>query len=149
MILRPPNKTELSEVSELCLRSKAYWGYDEAFMISCRDELTLTEADLCNDKVAVAEDRIGLAGVVQVSNDQTGCYLEKLFVDTDRIGQGVGKILYEWSISAAREFGAKELIVEADPDAAPFYERMGCQRKGQANSGSIQGRILPRYVHIL
>lgn len=118
-------------------------------MAACRDELTLTEADLDNDKVIVAQDQRGLAGIAQVSNDQAGCYLEKLFVDTDRIGEGVGKELYNWSLAAAREFGAKELIVEADPDAAPFYERMGCKKNGLAKSGSVSGRSLPRYVHKL
>ncbi|WP_108811280.1 GNAT family N-acetyltransferase [Sphingorhabdus sp. Alg231-15] len=149
LILRSLGSTELSAASELCLRSKAYWGYDEAFMASCREELTLTEADLTDDKVIAAEDRSGLAGIAQVSNGPTGCYLEKLFIDTDRIGQGIGKQLYDWSLATARDLGAKILIVEADPDAAPFYERMGCKRDGQAESGSVPDRILPRYVHIL
>ncbi len=118
-------------------------------MASCREELTLTAADLTEAQVVAAEDRNGLAGIAQVSNDPTGCYLEKLFVDTDRIGQGIGKQLYDWSLATARDFGAKALIVEADPDAAPFYERMGCERDGQVKSGSVPGRVLPRYVHIL
>ncbi|MEP3224353.1 MAG: GNAT family N-acetyltransferase [Parasphingorhabdus sp.] len=149
LLLRFLDKAELLAASHLCLRSKAYWGYDEAFMASCREELTLTESDLINDNIVAAEDQSGLAGIAQVSKDQSGCFLEKLFVDTDRIGQGVGKQLYNWSLATARELGATELIVEADPDAAPFYERMGCERNGQAQSGSVQGRFLPRYVHKL
>ncbi|NJM35708.1 MAG: GNAT family N-acetyltransferase [Rhodomicrobium sp.] len=90
-----------------------------------------------------------MVGVAQVSIDATGCYLEKLFVAPERMGQGIGRSLFLWSLESAKNLGAKELIVEADPDAAPFYKRMGCERAGSAPSGSIPGRRLPRLVHNL
>ena len=37
-------------------------------------------------------------------------------------------------------------MIEADPDAAPFYRRMGAQDVGLAPSGSIPGRMLPKLV---
>lgn len=40
----------------------------------------------------------------------------------------------------------RQLTVDADPDAAPFYRRMGARDDGQAASGSIPGRLLPRLV---
>ncbi len=149
LTLRQPTPSDLAPASHLCLRSKGYWGYDEAFLAMCEDELTLTEADLARDPIIVAEDHKGMAGVAHVSLDETGCYLEKLFVDTDRIGQGVGRVLYDWACQAARGLGAQEMIVEGDPGAAPFYERMGCVPAGEAKSGSIEGRILPRFIHKL
>lgn len=149
LTLRPPQRSDLAPASRLCLRSKAWWGYDDAFHALCETELTLTDDDLANDKMIIAEDDRGMAGMAQVSRDETGCYLEKLFVDTDRIGQGVGRILYDWAIKAARDLRASELIVEADPDAVPFYERMGCIRAGEVKSGSIPGRTLPRLIHPL
>jgi hypothetical protein len=36
------------------------------------------------------------------------------------------------------------MIIEADPDAASFYERMGARYAGFAPSQSIPGRMLPR-----
>lgn len=115
-------------------------------MDACERELTLSESDLENDPIAAAEDEHGIAGIAHVSMDESGCYLEKLFVDTDRIGQGFGKVLFRWAIDAARTLEASELIIEADPGAAPFYERMGCIPAGQADSGSIEGRVLPRFI---
>jgi GNAT superfamily N-acetyltransferase len=147
--LRPLLGNELALASQLCLRSKGYWGYDEAFLDACKLELTLTESDLKNDPIIVAEDDRGMAGLAHVSTDESGCYLDKLFVDTDRIGQGVGQVLFEWSTKAARGLRASELIVEADPGAAPFYEKMGCIPAGQAASGSVGGRVLPRFVYRL
>lgn len=147
--LRPARLDELEDLTALCLRSKAYWGYDAAFMAACVDELTLTPEDLEQDPISVLEDQNGLAGVAQVSLDQDGCYLDKLFIDTDRIGLGYGKRLFLWALVAARGLGATELIIEADPDAAPFYEKMGCRRAGETPSGSVAGRVLPRFVHPL
>jgi hypothetical protein len=36
------------------------------------------------------------------------------------------------------------MIIEADPDAAAFYEHMGARHAGLAASWSIPGRMLPR-----
>lgn len=145
-ILRELIPSELAKASELCLRSKAFWGYDQAFMAACREELTLTERDLIGGRTIGVFDEKGLAGVAQIADDDDGTYLEKLFVDTDRMGAGFGRILFDWAKTAATNLGATELIIEADPGAAPFYERVGCVRAGDAPSGSVAGRVLPRFV---
>lgn len=147
--LRPARPDELETLSALCLRSKAYWGYDDAFLAACVDELTLTRTDLKQDEIVVIEDEKGLAGVAQVGLDDGLCYLEKLFIDTNRIGSGYGRVLFQWAIDAATRTGAREMIIDADPDAAAFYEKVGAVRKGDAKSQSIAGRVLPRFVYPL
>ena len=147
--LRPARPDELDRLSALCLRSKAHWGYDAAFMAACAQELTLTPLDLEADQVVVLEDADGVAGIAQVGMDQADCCLDKLFIDPSRMGLGYGTHLYVWALDAARELGAQELIIEADPDAAPFYEKLGAKRAGEIPSGSIAGRVLPRFVHPL
>ena len=148
-VLRPARSDELDDLSALCLRSKAHWGYDDAFMAACVTELTLTPQDLQTDQVAVLEDGDGIAGVAQISSEETGYYLDKLFVDPSRMGLGHGKHLYLWALKTARASGAETLIIEADPDAAAFYEKLGATRAGEAPSGSVAGRVLPRFVHPL
>lgn len=150
MILRPPRLDELPYLSDLCLRSKAVWDYDEAMLDAFKDELTLTEDDLESDVIIVAEDLRGVAGVAQLSFDESGSsYLDKLFVEPVRLGEGTGKMLYVWACRYAQGSGAKEMVIEADPDAAPFYVHMGAEPAGEAESGSIPGRLLPRLVHKL
>ncbi len=91
-----------------------------------------------------------MAGVAQLSFDDTGSsYLDKLFVEPVRLGEGTGKMLYVWACRYAQGSGAKEMVIEADPDAAPFYVHMGAEPTGEAESGSIPGRLLPRLVHKL
>lgn len=145
--LRPLRPDELPAAHALCLRSKAYWGYDSAFMAACREELRLTPEDLAADEVIAAADANGLAGLAQVSAKAPDSYLEKLFIAPEVMGLGLGRILYDWALGAAVRLGATRLIIEADPGAAGFYQRMGAEPAGTAPSGSIEGRILPRLVH--
>lgn len=146
LILRAARVDELEALTALCLRSKAVWGYDEAFMAACRTELTLTALDLNESDVQVAERDGVLIGLAQISVDGTQADLEKLFVEPAVLRSGAGRALFEWAAAAAREHGAATLIIDADPDAAPFYRRMGARDDGVAPSGSIPGRMLPRLV---
>lgn len=144
MRLRPARIEELDVLSALCLRSKAVWGYDKAFMAACRDELTLTPADLNETEVAVAEIDGNVLGVVQVSCEGAEAVLEKLFVEPDQLLAGAGARLFSWAVGKARELGAASLVIDADPGAAAFYRRMGAKDDGEAPSESIPGRMLPR-----
>lgn len=144
--LRPPQMSELELATELCLRSKAYWGYDTEFMSACVAELTLSREDLLRDEIILAFQEFSLVGVAQVSNGNEGCFLEKLFVDPFTMGKGVGRKLFDWSISVACRQGAEEIIVEADPGAVPFYYAMLCKEAGTVQSGSIPSRRLPRLI---
>ena len=141
--LRSPRIDELSAISDLCIRSKAYWGYDDAFMEACRSELTWVPSDLTDGRAAVASDDGGLRAVAQVTVSGDVADLERLFVDPAAMGDGLGRRMFEWAVSVARAEGATRMTIEADPDAAPFYKRMGAVEVGTAPSGSIPGRRLP------
>jgi GNAT superfamily N-acetyltransferase len=142
--LRPARPDEANLLTELCLRSKAVWGYDEAFMRACRAELTLLPADLAATSLQVAVDGNEVAGLVQVVVEGEKADLAKLFIAPSTLRAGVGRQLFDWAVKNARERGARWLWIEADPDAAGFYRRMGAIDDGVAPSGSIPGRLLPR-----
>lgn len=118
-------------------------------MAACREELTLTPDDLERDPVIVAESGGTAIGVAQVSMDDDGCFLEKLFVEPDIIGSGAGGRLFDWAVEAARGLGAQQMIIESDPGAEGFYLAQGARRAGEAPSGSVPGRVLPRLVYDL
>jgi GNAT superfamily N-acetyltransferase len=142
--LRDARQNELPGLSELCLRSKAVWGYDDAFMIACRTELTLRPDELQSTHIQVAERDCTVVGLAQVKVAGTDADLLKLFVEPALLGSGVGRLLFEWATATARGLGAVRMIIEADPGAAPFYEHMGARHAGFAASQSIAGRMLPR-----
>ena len=145
-ILRMPTLDELPALSALCFRSKAVWGYDNDFMEACRRELTIEPSELRSTSIAVAEKNGRIVGVAQIKVAGTEADLLKLFVEPTTLRDGVGRDLFVWAADQAASSGANRLVIEADPDAAPFYRRMGAQDCGHAPSGSIPGRMLPRLV---
>ena len=142
--LRNIRQNELSSVGELCLRSKAVWGYDDAFMAACRTELTLCLDDIQSTHLQVAERDSTVVGLAQIKVTGRDADLLKLFVEPALLGSGVGRSLFAWATAKARGLGAVRMIIEADPGATPFYERMGARYAGFAPSQSIPGRMLPR-----
>jgi len=145
-LIRAAVVEELPSLSELCLRSKAVWGYDAAFMAACRAELTFDPDDLVFSRIAVAEQGGRILGVAQVRMVGRDADLQKLFVEPAALRGGVGRALFAWAADAAGGMGASQMIIEADPDAAPFYRRLGARDAGLAPSRSIAGRMLPKLV---
>ncbi len=143
MHLRKARIKELSTLSDMCLRSKAVWGYDQAFIDACRVELTLGASDLAITSIVVAEVDGVVAGLYQLDVDGEAAELLKLYVESTQINSGIGRALFAAAAREAKERGANRLRIEADPNAAAFYQRMGAVRSGSAESGSIPGRFLP------
>ena len=143
LTLRTPGPDEAAALTELCLRSKAVWGYDAQFMEACRDELTITPDMLNSSYLQVAESDGCLIGVAQVTLETDFAELSKLFVEPARLRWGAGRQLLDWAARTARQAGATELVIGADPQAAGFYRRMGAIVAGTVPSGSIRGRMLP------
>jgi N-acetylglutamate synthase-like GNAT family acetyltransferase len=141
--LRDARQSELPTLSELCLRSKVVWGYDDAFMTACRAELTLRSDELQSTHLQVAERDLTVVGLAQVKVTSTDADLLKLFVEPALLRSGVGRLLFEWATAKARGLGAVRMIIEADPGSAPFYEHMGARYAGFAPSQSVPGRMLP------
>lgn len=145
-LIRAADIDELPALSGLCMRSKAVWGHDAAFLAACRAELSFHPDDLVSSRVAVAATADGILGVVQVRSAGSTADLAKLFVEPAAMRGGVGKALLAWAINAARAMEASVMTIEADPDAAPFYRRLGARDAGLVPSGSIPGRMLPKLV---
>ena len=143
-MIRAPTIEELASLSELCLRSKAVWGYNDEFLEACRSELSFDQGDLEMTRIAVADRGGKVVGVAQVKVRGNEADLLKLFVEPSALHHGVGRALFAWATHVAKEKGANRLIIDSDPGAAPFYRRMGAYDLGQAPSGSIPGRILPK-----
>jgi len=149
LLVREARPDELPSLSDLCLRSKAVWGYDDAFLAACRRELTLQADELDTTKVGVAEDSNGVAGLVQIKAVCKQADLLKLFVEPHMLRKGIGRQLFAWAVEQAGRMGARLVLIESDPEAAPFYRRMGARDVGVVASGSIPGRLLPRLAYEL
>ncbi|TDE97364.1 GNAT family N-acetyltransferase [Occultella glacieicola] len=143
--IRAARAGEAGLLSDLALRSKAHWGYDEAFLEACRPELTYTQAQIRTGGLLVAvgpDDRP--VGFYRIHGEPPDGELAALFVDPARIGTGVGGALLRHALAAADEAGYDSLGLDADPGAEGFYAHAGATTVGSTPSASIPGRRLPR-----
>ena len=140
MKLRPARPDEARLLSELALRSKAHWGYNDSFMAACKHELTIRRGEMAARHVTVAEVDGAVAGHYTIDGDELG----QLFVDPAHMGRGVGRVLWRHAVGTARKLGIETLSIDSDPFAEGFYLAMGATRVGSVPSGSIPGRELPR-----
>ena len=140
LAIRTARPGEEPLLSDLALRSKGHWGHDEAFLERARPELTVHPEHLVRWIVRVAERDGALVGFAAV--DPEARELEMLFVDPAAIGTGAGRALLADALDRAREAGLTELVIEADPDAEPFYRSQGAEPAGTRTSWST-GRELP------
>jgi GNAT superfamily N-acetyltransferase len=67
-----------------------------------------------------------------------------MFVEPAVKRAGVGRLLWVKLEREAARLGATAIGVNSDPEAVPFYLAMGAAVVGEAPSGSIPGRLLPR-----
>ena len=84
---------------------------------------------------------VGWFSLVEVPD---GFLLDNFFLLPAYIGSGVGRRMWEEALQRARGRGAKRLTLEADPNAAGFYERMGARLTGSVTAPGT-GRQLPTY----
>jgi len=141
--VRGARKDEGLILSDLALRSKAVWGYDEAFLEACRKELTVTGEYIQSSEVFVIEPSDTIVGFYALFGEVPNARLDFLYVDPGSTGQGLGRMLWEHAICHARNLGYHSFTIDGDPRAEPFYLRMGAERIGEVPSGSIAGRMLP------
>jgi len=148
--LRLARAGEAATLTTLCVRSKAHWGYDAEFMRLSADAITVAEDDIAAGRVLVAVDAANQTiGLVRVEPDGETAELGLMFVDPPAMGSGAGRMLFEAATRLARRLGARRMIILADPNAAPFYERMGARFVAHAPSDAIPGRLLPFYEYDL
>ncbi len=130
------------------MRSKAMWGYDDQFMALCLEELTVRPAFIEAGEVWVAEADgtiVGMLGLIpEIIDEDRLVELHMIFVEPGLSRSGIGRALWRHAEERAGALGGKGLALDADPNAVPFYERMGMRIVGEEPSGSIPGRMLPR-----
>ena len=150
VLIRNAKQGEGESLTALCVRSKAHWGYDAAFMKMSAAALAVSEADIAAGRVLVAFDAAGRTiGVACVAPEGETADLDVMFVDPPAIGSGAGRVLFKAAVALARKAGARRMTILADPNAAPFYERMGARFLRNAPSDAIPGRTLPLYEYDL
>ena len=142
--IRPAVAAEAAALTDLALGAKAAWGYDAGFMAACRAELTVDPDGIRRHPTYVIETGGRVLGFYQLRLDGVRAEVLMNFVAPEALRAGLGRRLWVHLEDTARAAGAVRLEVDSDPHAEGFYRAMGMQRSGEAPSGSIPERMLPR-----
>lgn len=129
--IRRASPHEAGFLNALTGRSTLHWGYDPAFLDWEPEALLVTPEFVTGSPVYVYQERGRVLGYYALLEKPPHWYLDKLFVEPDRIGTGLGKLLWLHAVATARELAISELLLDADPNAAPFYRAMGCEWLGE------------------
>jgi N-acetylglutamate synthase-like GNAT family acetyltransferase len=143
VLIRRARAKEAAALTALAFRSKAFWGYDKAFLEASGPDLTVEDELVRSGRVFVAERDRTIAGFASLGGEPPRLELVQLFVEPDFIGSGVGRGLVDHAVAEARRLGAVELVVESDPNAEGFYGAMGGERVGTVPSIVDPERQLP------
>ncbi|WP_417496768.1 GNAT family N-acetyltransferase [Maricaulis sp.] len=142
--LRPARPGEEAALSALCLRSKAYWGYDAAFMDAVAPYLRVTGDAIREGHATVAESADGVVlGVCQIDPAGHGGALDLLFIEPEAIGTGAGRALFEHAKAQLKALGLPVMTILSDPYAEAAYLHMGARRVEMRASDVFKGRELP------
>jgi GNAT superfamily N-acetyltransferase len=144
ILVRRAKREEADLLTDLVVRVKASWGYDEAFMTECREELTLTIEKMEAWTVWVAECDQKIAGLIALAPCDDRAEIEDFMVEPAFQGRGVGAALMTALLNECRRRGLRTIELDADPNAEPIYHRLGFVTVGRSESKSIPGRTLPR-----
>ncbi|MBV8723056.1 MAG: GNAT family N-acetyltransferase [Candidatus Eremiobacteraeota bacterium] len=141
--MRDARPDEAPILTQLALRSKRAWGYDDAFMAAIMPDMIVEPEYVREERAIVAIEGDVILGYVIVRSDGETAFLRDLFVEPTRFRQGIGKALFGRALEYARERGARSLQLCGDPNARGFYERVGMTKVGEEPSIAGGGRMLP------
>lgn len=148
---------DADRLTYIAMTAKQHWGYSDSFMQACAQELAVSSNKIKNENFSywtakLANTIIGFACICwqsELSNDPTTCELEALFVLPESMGQSIGKNLYDHVLKQVKAENYSTLLIQSDPYAQPFYEKMGADVLSIHPSESIPGRLLPLMSHIV
>lgn len=149
---RRARPVEASLLTDIARAAKASWAYPEEWLKEWAPELAFSAGYIASNPVFVVEVRDGSrdgvdegafdrepVGVVALEDGKSGPEIVHLWVLPAYQGSGLGRILVERAVREAHARGWPSLRILSDPNAAPFYERMGAVRVG-SHPAPVAGR---------
>jgi predicted N-acetyltransferase YhbS len=141
--IRPARPDEAGLLSDLAIRSKATWGYDQKFMAAVRRHLTWTPEQVSERPVFVLELGGRIVGFGSLLANGVDVELSDLWVEPSFMRRGCGRTLWRHACDTARSMGHRRILITSDPFAEPFYVAMGAVRIGDVPSDAVPGHMLP------
>ncbi|MEE4659154.1 MAG: GNAT family N-acetyltransferase [Halieaceae bacterium] len=129
-------QADLPAINGVIERAIMTWGLPDRVKRLSLPLYRYNETDLGHLEVWVAEDCGDIAGLAawesaeaaDLPEGRRGLLLHGLYVDPDRQGRGIGSRLLNACVARARELGLDGVLIKAQADAEPFFEKQGLER---------------------
>ncbi|WP_175734270.1 GNAT family N-acetyltransferase [Burkholderia ambifaria] len=143
-VIRACCPSDADQLTKLAFLSKAHWGYPKEWLDLWQGDLTVTPEMIEGSIAYVAEAEEQIIGFwVRASMDSNEPTRGWLFVHPAHMGQGVARALWSELRKEAAARGIRSFVIEADPNAVPFYLSLGAEKIGEKESTVIPGRFFP------
>ena len=150
---RKATDSDLNILNQLLYRSEAFWGFDKAFMEKFISLYRLTE-DILKHNIAWVmildengtDDIVGFFSLKPVKDYHE---LDYFYVKHDCLGQGLGKIMWQYMLTICCKHRIKELFWVTTPFALPFYQKMGASHTANVKSPVDGNRIIHQLKYVL
>jgi len=130
-------------LTEIALKSKAFWGYSDENLKNWTHDLTVSEQMIQELIVYKFVFETKIIGFYILNNPkEKNIELEFLFVLPNFIGKGFGNQLIHHAFKKAISLANETITLQADPNAVSFYQSKGFVIIDQKES-SIPNRFLP------
>ena len=140
VMIRPARPQDAQALTDLAVRSEAHWGQDADFMDTFRRVYAVTPAFIERNTAFVAEDARGLAGFYALVPEEDAVSLEYLYLDPGRLGEGLGRTLWQHMAAHCRTQAIREVRLVCGPEPRAFYLKMGAVETGEIESLVRPGR---------
>lgn len=132
LVIRPARKGEDVALSSLAVRSsQEQWGYSDEFMAWEPEAITVGPEHIRDMVTNVLEEDGRIVGFYVLREIEGSMELSRFMVEPDRIGMGFGRMLWDHAVKTAAGLGAQVITIDSDPNAEPFYQRMGASTVGE------------------
>ena len=148
--VRPARPEEQGDLSRLAVRATRHIGYDDVFIDRAIASLVIPFPMITSGNVLVAELSEGtVCGVIAVFAAPGLAHLHGIFVDPPHWRKGVGRRLFDAAAEHLRDKNSGAILINAEPSAVPFYERMGAVRIGESPFYPSPDLVLPILLYLI
>ena len=135
--VRAARTADADALTRLARISKAHWGYPQDWLDLWQSDLTIAPETIDGSIGYVAESGAAIIGFwVRASSESDRPTPGWLFVHPDHMGRGVARALWEEVRRESVARGIRRFVIEADPNALPFYLALGAEKSAKRNRAS-------------
>ena len=128
--IRDSDADDLEALNDVFRRASLSNEGDRALLLAHPEVLVITAEDLAGGRTRAAIDADRIVGFATVVRGEAALELDALFVDPERMRQGIATALVDDALSLARELGLDRIEVMGNDHAMAFYLAAGFEVVG-------------------